>query len=143
MGKGGANTFIKQHISCHSLDGLSSLVKTIPVQASQSSKVNKKSRRGWDIQLGCSQVLSVFSYYFLLDTHTVFFFIFFLVRFVSFHVSVWGVAARDPSTSPWLSQQDISRLDTADRVSKHPVCVGLFLPDMWEAENESTRVKGI
>ncbi|KAG7327849.1 hypothetical protein KOW79_009455 [Hemibagrus wyckioides] len=33
-------------------------------------------------------------------------------------------AARDPSTSPWFSQQDISRLDTADRVSKHPVCEG-------------------
>lgn len=73
-GKRGANTFIKQHISCHSVDGLSSLVKTIPVQTSQSSKVNETSRDGWDLQLGCSQVLSVLSYYFLFCTHTIFFF---------------------------------------------------------------------
>ncbi|GAA6078066.1 uncharacterized [Tachysurus ichikawai] len=32
--------------------------------------------------------------------------------------------ACDPSTSLWFSQQDISRLDTAERVSKHPVCAG-------------------
>lgn len=32
-------------------------------------------------------------------------------------VSVWGIAAHDPSTSLWFSEQDISRLDAVDCVS--------------------------
>lgn len=93
-GKRGSNIFIKQHISCHSLDGLSSLVKTIPVQTSRSSKLNEKSRGGWDGRAAGMFSSSLFVLVlFLFCAHTVLFF------FSS--LCIFPLCLRVGCSSPW------------------------------------------